>query len=89
MISNLVLQTPHLEFIGLNSWTCSLQPFANDMQDCLQDGSSGFQCADDTTVQHYATPIKTSMSAQTQKKEDEKDPQQHRVVVVTFLVTRY
>ena len=26
MISNLVLQTPHLEFIGLSSWTCSLQP---------------------------------------------------------------
>ena len=29
--------------------------YANDEQDCLQDGSSCFQYADDTTVLHHAT----------------------------------
>ena len=29
--------------------------YAKDMQDCLQDGSSCFQYADDTMVLHYAT----------------------------------
>ena len=29
--------------------------YAKDMQDCLQDGSSCFQYADDTTVLHHAT----------------------------------
>ena len=29
---------------------------ADDIQDCLKDGSSCFQYADDTTVRHHATP---------------------------------
>jgi len=30
--------------------------YANDMQECLQDGSSCFQYADDKTGLHHATP---------------------------------
>ena len=43
-----------------------------------------------TTQRCNITPLsKTSMSVLTQKKEDEKGPQQHRVVVVTYIVTSH
>ena len=42
--------------------------YANDMQDCLQGGSSCFQCTDDTTVLHYATPKDINVCVDKMKK---------------------
>lgn len=49
--------------------------YANDMLDCLKDGSTCFQCANDTTVLLHAPPKRPEGLCQ----QNEQHPSKHRV----------